>query len=149
MIFRIILLSILLIGVSCSHNVEKKQRHYSDQTNKSFEEIERDNAINRYKQLRWENWNKQKKSKIKTIKPKKYSHQKRTKKKAIIKVDPKEQMIEVDQNLKFYCMENRKDNRFKDSGSCSTHTNKILQQCEIKFSWEDRNLLKCVKSKLR
>jgi hypothetical protein len=142
-----LVLSLLLF--SCSHTEKKSSKTYSDQTNSSFEDIERDNAINKYRQLRWENWNKKKKGKIKTIKPKKYTHKKRAKKKKIIPTDPNEQRIEIDQNLAFFCMEKRKDSRFGPEGKCESFTNGILQKCEIKFSWNDRNLTKCVKSKLK
>jgi hypothetical protein len=149
MIFRVLLLVALLGLTSCATTSKDEKKSYSDQTQKTFEEIERENAINRYRQLRWENWNKKKKGKVKTIRPKKYTHKKRTKKKKIIPTDPKEQMIEVDQNLKFFCMEKRKDSRFKSKGSCESFSNNILKKCEIKFTWNDRNLMKCVKSKLR
>lgn len=142
-----LLLSLLLI--SCSHTESNSNKSYSDQTNKSFDDIERDSAIDKYRQLRLENWNKKKKGKVKTIRPKKYTHKKRVKKKKIIPTDADEQRIEIDQNLKFFCMEKRKDSRFKPSGKCESFTNGILQKCEIKFSWNDRNLMKCVKSKLR
>ena len=149
MIFKILLITLFIGLTSCSTTEKKGPKTYSDQTNKSFEEIERDNALNRYKQLRWENWNNKKKRKVKTIRPKKYTHKKRTKKKRTIPTNPKEQMVEVDQNLKFFCMEKRKDSRFNAKGSCESFSNDILKKCEIKFSWNDRNLMKCVKSKLR
>ena len=140
-----------LLLTSCSQTKTKSSKSYSDQTNKSFDEIERDNAVNKYRQLRWESWdkNRKKKSKVKTIKPKKYTHKKRVRKKKSIPTDPDEQKIEVDQIVKFFCMEKRKDSRFKPEGKCESFTNNILQKCEIKFSWNDRNLTKCVKSNLR
>jgi len=139
------LLLVLLISLtSCSVPSTKRRKTYSRETSKSFEEIERINAIERYKKLR------ERPSRLKTIKPKKYARKKRApKKRKIYFTDPEDQKVEVDQNLKFFCMEKRKDSRFVKNKSCESYTKSVLDKCHISYDWNDRALTQCVKSKLR
>ncbi|PIK15355.1 hypothetical protein [Halobacteriovorax sp. JY17] len=154
---KTILLLITLSLVSCSSGVtELAPKRYSSETNKSFEEIERENALERYRQLRLENWEDTKKgnTRIRNIKPSKYYRPAKPArvarpKPSIIPTNPEEQRIEVDQNLKFFCMEKRKDPKFNGTETCESYTENILSECENSYQWNDKKLTNCVKSKLK
>ncbi|CBW26195.1 putative exported protein [Halobacteriovorax marinus SJ] len=156
MIFKkFIPLTTLLILTSCSSVTMKEgPKTYSKETVKSFEEIERENAIERYRKLRLEDLENAKsgRKKVRRISPKRYVTPKRTRPKprpSIIPTNPDEQRIEVEQNLKFFCMEKRKDPRFSAASTCESFTENILSECESSYQWNDKKLTRCVKSKLR
>lgn len=148
-----ILLTLLI--TSCSSGIkELGPKRYSNETNRSFEEIERENALEKYRQLRLKNWERTKKgnARIKNIKPRKYYRpaKKVTRRKpSIIPTDPEAQKIEVDQNLKFFCMEKRKDPKFRGSLTCESFTENILSGCQDSYQWGNKRLTNCVKSKLK
>lgn len=154
MTFKISLILIFILTLTSCTSVKMKEspKTYSKETVKSFEEIERENALERYRQLRLKNWERTKRSRTRNIRPKRYTRPKRKiskPKKTIIPTNPEEQKIEVDQNLKFFCMEKRKDSRFSGSTSCESFTNNILESCKKSFDWNDKKLTRCIKSKLK
>lgn len=158
MIFKkvLILLSITTLTSCSSVKMKEAPKQYSKETVKSFEEIERQNALERYRQLRLQNWEeiKSKKKKVRNTRPRRYYSPSKPKKivapiRTTIPTNPEEQKIEVDQNLKFFCMEKRKDPRFNNSMSCESYTENILNECEDSYQWNDKKLTNCVKSKLK
>lgn len=85
----------------------------------------------------------QKEKSITTIIPK---SQPKTKKSA--QMD--ERLIEINQNLAFYCMKHRKDPRFGDSEErCMSFVNKSLEDCQKVHKTPDKKLLSCIQTKLK
>ncbi|WP_372651425.1 hypothetical protein [Halobacteriovorax sp.] len=155
-----ILVSALALTACTSVKMKDTPKQYSKETVRSFEEIERENALERYRQLRLQNWERTKKGKVSNTRPRRYYSPSKPRKKTapkkivapkkiIIPTNPEEQKIEVDQNIKFFCMEKRKDPRFKSSMSCESYTANILSACEDSYQWNDKKLTNCVKSKLK
>ena len=91
---------------------------------------------------KWKRESRRYKNKRITIKPKVY-------KRRIIKTDIAEQKIIIEQNSIFYCMQKRKDSRFRESGSCQNYTINIQAECMKKYDYGDLALTRCVKRKLR
>ncbi len=160
--FTIFLLTLLL---SCAQTGkrESSKKTYSADVEKSFEEIEKEKAIELYKKLRWDNWKKiQRKrnalkrrkvtrKKTRYYKKKKITKQRRPKKPALGKDKVKELQIEISQNMSFFCMAKRKDSRFQNENDCHAFTQNVLDSCQDKVEkpWVDRSIVNCVKRELR
>lgn len=165
-------LSLLLIStlfVSCANfSKEKKapKKSYSNDVEKSFEDIEREKAISFYKKLRWQNWKKiqgkrkairPRKSKRKVTRKKTYYPKKKIRKKkfyskpALSDSKVKEVQIEISQNMSFFCMSKRKDSRFKDENDCHAYAQNVLDTCQdqVQQPWTDKKIVSCVKRKLK
>ena len=156
---------------SCA-NIKPKNspKAYSQATQDEFSSIEQDRqkALERYRQMRWKNWDHY--SGKKTIsKKRRNSHTRKTpvkvyrpKVKKVKKPKTKPQRpvlaqniieemnIEIRQNLSFFCMKNRKSSRFSNEADCSAYTQNILSNCK-KSHWppRDRGIVRCVKNRLR
>lgn len=64
------------------------------------------------------------------------------------KVD--ERLIEINQNLAFYCMKHRKDSAFKDDESkCMTFVNQSMEECQKIHHSINSKLLNCIQAKLK
>lgn len=60
-----------------------------------------------------------------------------------------DKIIELNQNLAFYCMKHRKDPVFNnDEKKCMDHVERILNDCERRSSNNDSKTLSCVKNRL-
>jgi hypothetical protein len=60
-----------------------------------------------------------------------------------------DKIIELNQNLAFYCMKHRKDPVFNnDEKKCMDHVERILTDCEKRSSNNDSKTLNCVKNRL-
>ena len=98
-----------------------------------------------YKELRQSQWDKIKQKNER--RPRKVTI---IPKKAEIKlVDLKEQSIEIEQNLTYFCMEQRKSNKFMIPTTCQKHTQNIYNECNLKFVKGDARLTRCVVLKLK
>jgi len=163
------LLSFLFLGCATIKPIPKKQdKNYSREVEDEFSRIENDKraVLDYYRNLRQKNWDKykssgNKKSGYRSYRPKKSPPapkviRKLEKKPVIVEKPPldgekrEELMIEVRQNLAYYCMENRKSSRFNGSADCSAYTENILNECEKEIPiLRDRKILSCVKKGLR
>jgi hypothetical protein len=164
------LFSLFLVG--CGTSVKKSSKKVVTSRPKTIREKLREEAIRRYRRMRFtdaqKRWGKARANKRQTRKPiAKYRRKRlprRVKKSETIvrrlpnkratprprtKVlaNPDELKIEIDQNLAYFCMANRK--RYQSPSACQQMTQNALESCEVKFEWDDRGLLKCVKSRLR
>lgn len=173
------LLFLTLVFASCSSVPQKEQApqevQYSSETQKSFEEIEREMLLERYKRLRVEDGilqqrpgqeynpeprglpprsdetplkRPQKTAKPKQLQPQPATKTSRAKKRPRVEVNPEEQRREIQQNLTFYCMKMRNDSRFATGESCEDYTHSVERKCLEKFSEGERALTRCVKSQL-
>lgn len=142
-----------LILLSCAHtNKSTKKIRYSDEVERSFQDIEKEKAVELYRKLRWK---KRKRTKRKRIVPKVTRKRERLIRKkntrpALSKEKIKELKIEISQNMSFYCMQNRKSKRYPTETDCHAFTQSVLDRCQSKVSgpWVDRKIVRCVKSKL-
>jgi len=140
---------------ACAQNTSRKPRRkttYSAETQKTFEDIEREKAIESYRKLRLENWKyytkEKKKKRTRPVYRKKIYKKKIVKKRRPL-VDPVEQENEINQNLAYYCMEHRKDARFNEENDCKLFTENIFKNCKIENNLGEPELLTCVKSRLK
>jgi len=159
------LLLIFFLLLSCAQTGKKRSstKTYSADVEKSFEEIEKEKAIELYKKLRWDNWKKiQRKrkalrrpkvtrKKTRYYKKRKVVKRKKPAKPALGAEKVKELQIEISQNMSFFCMAKRKDSRFKNENDCHAFTQNVLDSCQDKVGqpWVDRSIINCVKRKLR
>ena len=138
---------------------------YSEDIERDFEAIERARALEDYRQTRWQRWESYirserkkapKKSLRKTRRKKMRPKSKRVgkrKKERVSKEVSKEvskTRIEIDQQMTWFCMKNRKHPRFRKLSRCNNHTQKILNRCTRSHGHKiGRKVLSCVKKRLR
>lgn len=154
-------LFIFLVACSSADKNLPSTVRYSPETEKTFQEIERERLLEHYKQLRIEEGiDQQEPGSAKRVRPRprvvRPNPAPMPKKQAPVqakrpapKVDIESQNMELEQNLSFFCMQKRKDSRFSTEGSCEEYTASVRQDCEQEFEQGDRGLLPCVKSKLK
>lgn len=173
---KILILCSLIFLFSCSHKSKKLDQDqsttYSSDTEKEFESIENERAriLEYYRELRKRNWNnyakksirnKNKRNRYMRVVPRSYKAAKTPKRRRIKKVAPspkpqpvtpwpdnkiKEVQIEIAQYLTFYCMEQRKNPRYKAEGSCKQYTNNLYDKCYTKHSpIRSRRIISCIK----
>lgn len=64
------------------------------------------------------------------------------------KVD--ERLIEINQNLAFYCMKNRKNPAYGgDEAKCMKHVDKVMNDCKKQHSTVNSKLLNCIQKKFK
>lgn len=154
-------LFLLLFGCSTSNKSLPNAARYSPETEKTFQDIERERLLEHYKQMRIEEGiiqqepgtQKRTRPRPKVVRPSpvpEASKQVPVKaKRPTPRVDIESQTMELEQNLSFFCMQKRKDARFSSDGACEEFTSSIRQNCEQEFERGDKGLLPCVKSKLK
>jgi hypothetical protein len=171
-------LIILILNLSSCASVKQKEKRqkkveYSQETQKSFKEIEREMLLKRYKRMRVEDGILQERPgqdyrpKLRTppqqvrkrpftrLRPKqniKRPHSPPTEiepvEAPVVKVNPQIQRREIEQNLTYFCMNMRKDPRFSTEQTCEEYTQSIQNKCLEKFSEGELALTRCVKSQL-
>lgn len=68
--------------------------------------------------------------------------------KAAPKVD--ERLIEINQNLAFYCMKNRKNPAYGgNEAKCMKHVDKVMNDCKKQYSTVNSKLLNCIQKKFK
>tara|TARA_R110002072_G_scaffold64203_3_gene159449 strand:- start:58723 stop:59223 length:501 start_codon:yes stop_codon:yes gene_type:complete len=161
---NLVLCSLLLFLGCAQKTVKKSPPSYSNSTESEFENIENERArvLEYYRELRKRNWkNYTQKSRGKTRRFKRIvprsapsKKTKSTRKKVVKKAPPtpwpekkiQDVQIEIAQHLTFYCMEQRKNPKFKKKGSCKEFTNQLYDKCYEKNSpIRSRNIIRCVK----
>lgn len=60
-----------------------------------------------------------------------------------------ERLQEINQNLAFFCMKNRKNGPFKNEQHCRTFTQKALESCEKKHRLINSVMVDCIKNQLK
>lgn len=61
-----------------------------------------------------------------------------------------ERLIEINQNLAFYCMKHRKDSRYGGNETvCMKFVNKTMNECQKSHRIVNSKLLKCIQTNLR
>lgn len=151
-----LLLVLFLSACATSEPLAPEPKTYSQETLKTFEEIEREQVLEYYRQLREREMNAQKRQAPPPPAPKKLEqfHTQKPKPKpvprpAVQAGDPVEIEKEIEQNLTFFCMRTRNDARFSEQGSCERHTREVFENCKNDFEENDRRRVQCVKNKLR
>ncbi|NOT78553.1 MAG: hypothetical protein HOP07_06070 [Bacteriovoracaceae bacterium] len=138
----LILILCLIFIISCSTSTEEDQtvkKQHSEETNRAFSMIENNGSYRR------------------KVEPNKKQSpiasppivKKVTIKKRKIQL-PESVMIEINQNLAFYCMQHRKSKRFGgNEEKCMSYVNKTLEECQQKTESSHHKLLKCIKTGLK
>lgn len=60
-----------------------------------------------------------------------------------------ERMLEINQNLAFFCMKHRKDGKFTSEEHCLAFTKKVLNACEKKHKLINTVMANCIKDNLK
>jgi hypothetical protein len=155
----------LLLVISCSSTktVESTAPQYSEETNRTFQEIERQQILEYYRQLR----EREARGEHRTPPPptpqaiQRYQTQRPPRRPApaparpahvrssAIPTNPEDQAREIEQNLTFYCMRHRNATRFREEGSCESFTTEVENKCRQQFAEDDRRLFNCVRQQLQ
>lgn len=146
------LLCLFLTACSTTKKEATPPLTYSEETMKTFEDIERQQVLEYYRQLR----ERDAKAAPAPVPPKPLQNF-RTQKPPVkpsprskaIAANPEELEKEISQNLSFFCMRTRSQSRFSIEGSCEEFTEKVNTQCREQFEPNDRRLFNCVKDKLK
>lgn len=142
----------LIFIVSCSSSTEEDQsvkKQHSEETNRAFSMIENNGSYRRKVEP-----SKKLSSHSPTTPPVVVtkpppSLKKVTKEKRKNQL-PESVMIEINQNLAFYCMQHRKSKRFGgNEEKCMSYVNKTLEKCQQKSESSHHKLLKCLKTGLK
>lgn len=132
----------LIFIISCSTSTEEDQtakKQHSEETNRAFSMIENNGSYRR----------KVEPSKKQSSIPSPPLVKKVTIKKRKNQL-PESVMIEINQNLAFYCMQHRKSKRFGgNEEKCMSYVNKTLEECQQKSESSHHKLLKCIKTGLK
>jgi hypothetical protein len=162
-----IFLAFLFLLTNCAtKKVAPQQRSYTPEVEKEFNEIENDQkrVLNYYRTLRENNWKEYKKGKSWDNRPRRNGikqvpapQSQYLKKQPVITEKPplspeqkEEVMIEIEQNMTYFCMKNRNSPQFSEENSCQNYTQSILDTCNEKFPiYRDRSPINCVKNKLQ
>lgn len=169
----ILILTLLFVFSCASQKTQKRRRKtYSSEVQSSFENIEKDKALEKYKKLRWSNWNrysgrknskktrKRKKAfKPFSIRPKPVTPPRRRVVKKVPKPKPtpplltdaqiEELTVETNQYLNFYCMKNRKSSKFDSKDECKEYSEKVFKICKQKNQdYMGKKVVRCVRRQL-
>jgi hypothetical protein len=165
-----LIITVLVLTSACSKTPlrNKNLKPQNRQATKlSFEQLERQRAINTYRLLRIKDAELRKKNTKRRSSRKRYSRKKIIKRNVKVrsypkpqpvkkvvpsypKRDPEEIMIEVNQNLTYFCMQKRKSRKFKDEAECKLFTQEKLLECQEKhIEIDNARLVRCVKTRLR
>jgi len=140
-------------------NVTPIQKTYSAETEKTFEDIEREQVLENYRKLRWENWERrqnersnqaQSKPRYQRVRPKpappkQVSRPTRPRPSG----NPEEIQVEIEQNMAIFCMKMSGKSRFSNDNDCVAYTENVLYECSSKYEEDDKRRVGCVKSELR
>jgi hypothetical protein len=161
-LFRAFLFSLFLSVLGCAQNVVPiSPPSYSVETERSFEEIERAELMEKYRKMRQQDWSNY--TNGTNTRAREYAKQviQRGRKKAATKSRPSrpplsdEQLrdleIEVEQRVTYYCMKKRNDPRFKTEEACLEYAMNTRGDCQESGTWPpvDRSLVECLKKKLK
>lgn len=153
---RLTALSLFLLG-SCA-STEKKpapvKKTYSAETERTFEEIEREQVLETYRRMRLENWQErqadrereQKRGGYRKIKPKSAPTPRRVNKRS---GNPEEIQVEIEQNMALFCMKVNGNGRFENDSDCQAFTQNVLFECSSKHDEDDKGRVGCVKGSLK
>lgn len=141
----------LLMLVSCAitpiHNETPKREK---EIILSEEDIEKQRILEHYRLMRARQWDKINTKKVfyRMPPPKKVTPTAPVPLK-IKYVDSKEQEVEIEQNIVFFCMNRKKFQRFENEDDCLEFTKNIQNDCLEEFENGDARLTSCVKSRLK
>lgn len=140
----LLLLSIVSCGVVPINN---NSTRVSNEVVLSEEEIEKQRILERYRLMRARQWDKINTKKVfYRMPPKKTTTPAPVKIKV---VDSKDQEIEIEQNMVFFCMNRKKFQRFDNEDECLEFAKNIQEDCQSEFESGDTRLTHCVKSRLK
>jgi hypothetical protein len=165
---KIFFLLLILFAISCAQRpikktiILKKIQKYK----LTFEQMEKKRALESYRLMRLNTVKirnkRKKKRKSKRSKSRIYKRsivkkpikvKPRTIKKILPsypKRDPEKIMIEVNQNLSYFCMRHRKSRKFKTPEDCKAYTQEKLLECQTKhIEIDNARIVRCVKRRLK
>lgn len=151
----LLLLTAFLAGCSSTPETEPEEKTYSEETNRAFELIERGYNAPPLKKAPAPNPAPQigepPSSDAVTSRTTKKSFERPSipTAKAGRSGKKSEKLIELNQNLAFYCMKHRNNPVFKnDEKKCMDHVNRVLADCQKRTPDVHAMLLSCVKKRL-
>lgn len=150
-IFQMALIMGLLF--SCATKPKKTKTTYSDSTNAEFMDLEKQQAIESYRLMRLRDMQNKKKRSSKRRYYKRVKPKRRVVRKPPPPPKPKpltqEKIMEINQNLAYFCMKNRKHPRYGNEDICKDHAQGKFEECKADYQKNPRiNVVRCVKRKL-
>lgn len=153
----ILSVGLLLLSASCSTTSENESgpspKVYSPRTEKEFAAIENsdlfyDSSKPRNSRSSMPHANIVTRESIKTTPPAKISNPEMA---PVGRLSAKnqERLQEINQQLAFFCMKQRKNPRFANEEQCLNLTKKVLNSCEKKHQIINSVMLNCIKEQLR
>lgn len=143
--------SIMTILTSCSSEQQapkSAKKKYSSNTEKEFEQIERnDLQTPQYANVRWRDNNASMTRAKVTMKQKKIEPQIISN--ATLSEKNQERLQEINQNLTFFCMKHREDSNFSTEDKCLQFTKMVLDTCEKKHKTINAVMVSCIKERLK
>lgn len=147
---------------SCAGLEETKPqttKTYSADTEKTFEEIEKEQVLENYRRLRWENWQKREadrdrqRHRANTYRPRTPKAQPKPRPAVTSRPrpagNPEEIQVEIEQNMAIYCMKMGSSPKFGGEHECVAFTENVLFECSSKYEEDDKRRVSCVKSELK
>jgi hypothetical protein len=153
-ILKLTILLVLCLSCASSNKLVSKNSSSLQKANEKLNNTERRRAVESYRLMRLRD----KQSKL----PKKYRTNVRKKRikrakpiKIIVQTAPKpkplteEQIMEIEQNLTYFCMKNRKNIKYRNKNICRGHTQSKYEECKTRYKQNPRiNVVRCVKNML-
>lgn len=156
-------LSLLLLGgcASTEKTPAPVQKTYSAETERTFEEIEREQVLETYRRMRQESWEErqverereQERGEYRSIRPRAIRNRpaptpapRRVSKKS---GNPEEIQVEIEQNMALFCMKVSGNGRFENDNDCQAYTQNVLFECSSKHEEDDKSRVGCVKGSLK
>lgn len=154
-------LTLLFLGGCASHEEKSApvKKTYSAETERTFEEIEREQVLETYRRMRQENWEErqaerereQERRQYRRIRPKPAPARpaptpRRASKRS---GDPEAIQVEIEQNMALFCMKMSGNRRFENDNDCQAFTQNILFECSSKHDEDDKGRVACVKGSLK
>lgn len=136
---------------------EKSTPRYSEETEKTFEQIERERLLEKYRKMRADAMRKGTYVKKKRTTRQHSRARQRVVKKTPVKtkqiyqseqIDPGQLAVEIDQNRSYFCIQHEDHRRFKSGTNCEEFTAAILEECMGDYDENDRALLRCFKARI-
>lgn len=115
----------------------------------SEEDIEKQRILEHYRLMRARQWDKINTKKVFYRMPTKKTPPSAPAPVKIRYIDAKEQEVEIEQNIVFFCMNRKKFQRFDNEDDCLEFTKNIQNDCLEEFETGDARLTSCVKSRLK
>ena len=153
-ILQLTILLVFCLSCASSNKLVSRKDFLSQKAKEKLNNTERRRAIESYRLMRLrdkrsrlskKNQTNVRRKKVKRAKPSKIIVQTPPKPKPLTE----EQVLEIEQNLTYFCMKNRKNIKYRNENICRGHTQSKYEECKSRYKQNPRiNVVRCVKNML-